>query len=163
MTHTFHGPAAFAAAAGRDLGHGPWFTMTQQRIDDFADVTEDWQWIHVDAGRAAASELGSTLAHGYLTLSLVPRLSSDLFDFSGIGRAINYGVDRARFPAPVRPGDRIRARASVVDTTLSDGGGVLGRVRYTIEIDGSERPACVLEALMLVLPPLDESQPGPLS
>jgi len=156
MTHTFHGTSAFAAAAGRDLGHGPWFTMTQQRIDDFADVTEDWQWIHVDADRAAASELGTTLAHGYLTLSLVPRLSFDIFDFAGIGRAINYGVDRVRFPAPVRPGDRIRAHASVVDTTPS-AGGVLGRVRYTIEIDRSERPACVVEALMLVLPPADEA------
>lgn len=161
MTHTFHGTSAFAAAAGTDLGHGPWFTMTQQRIDDFADVTEDWQWIHVDAVRAAASELGSTLAHGYLTLSLVPRLSSDLFDFAGIGRAINYGVDRVRFPAPVRPGDRIRARASVVDTTPSNGGGVLGRVRYTIEIDGSERPACVADALMLVLPPPDVATTNP--
>lgn len=155
MTHTFHGPAGFAAAAGRDLGHGPWFTMTQSRIDDFADVTEDWQWIHVDADRAAASELGTTIAHGYLTLSLVPRLSSGIFDFADIGRAINYGIEKVRFPAPVRPGDRIRARAHVVDTTPSARGGVLGRVRYTIEIDRSERPACVVDALMLVLPPPD--------
>ena len=156
MTHTFEGAPAFAAAAGRDLGHGPWFTMTQQRIDDFADVTEDRQWIHVDAARAAASDLGSTLAHGYLTLSLVPRPSSDIFVFAGIGRAVNYGLERVRFPAPVRPGDRIRARAAVVEATPSNGG-VLGRVRYTIEIEGSERPACVAEALMLVLPVSDEA------
>lgn len=157
MTHTFHGTAAFAAAAGRDLGHGPWFTMTQQRIDDFADVTEDWQWIHVDTARAAASDLGSTLAHGYLTLSLLPRLSSDIFDFVGIGRAVNYGVDRVRFPAPVRPGDRIRAHASVIETAPGTGGGVLGRVRYTVEIERSERPACAVDALMLVLPPAGET------
>lgn len=152
MPHTFHGTAAFAAAAGCDLGHGPWFEMTQQRIDDFAEVTEDRQWIHVDPARAETSDLGSTLAHGYLTLSLLPRLSSDIFDFAGIGRAVNYGVDRLRFPAPVRPGDRIRAHASVVETTPGMGGGILGRVRYTVEVEGSERPACVVDSLMLVLP-----------
>lgn len=155
MTHIFNGVGEFAAATGLDLGHGPWFEMTQARIDQFADVTEDWQWIHVDRARAARSELGSTIAHGYLTLALVPRLSAGLFDFDGIGRAVNYGIEKVRFPAPVRPGDRIRARGAVVEVTPAgpDGRGALGRVRYTIEIEDRERPACVLEALMLVLPP----------
>lgn len=159
MAHTFQSVAEFAAAAGRTLGVGPWFTVTQERIDDFADVTEDWQWIHVDPDRAAASDLGTTIAHGYLTLSLVPRLSSEVFAFAGVGRAVNYGIEKVRFPAPVRPGDRIRAEATLVDTRPAgpDDSGTLGRVRYVIEIDGSPRPACVLEALMLVLPPENAS------
>lgn len=154
MVHTFRSPDEFAQAGGRALGTGPWFPLTQARIDDFADVTEDWQWIHVDAERAAASDLGSTIAHGYLTLSLVPRLSAGIFTFDGVGRAVNYGIEKVRFPAPVRPGDRIRAHATLVETRPAgpDGTGVLGRVRYTIEIDGGPRPACVLDALMLVLP-----------
>ena len=153
MTHIFHGTAAFAAASGLDLGHGPWFTMTQQRIDGFADVTEDWQWIHVDVDRASR-ELGGTIAHGYLTLSLVPRLSSGIFDFADIGLAIKYGFAKVRFPASVRPGDRIRAHAHLVEAVPGNAGEVLGRVRYTIEIEGTGRPACVAEALMLVQPPL---------
>jgi acyl dehydratase len=154
VVHTFHSVAEFAGAAGRELGTGPWFAVSQQRIDDFADVTEDWQWIHVDPERAVASELGSTIAHGYLTLSLVPRLSSGIFTFDGIGRAVNYGIEKVRFPASVRPGDRIRARATLVEAVPAgpDGTGALGRVSYTIEIDGGARPACVLDALMLILP-----------
>ncbi|WKN48448.1 MaoC family dehydratase [Nocardioides sp. Arc9.136] len=151
MTRTFHGVEELRAGAGVDLPPGPWFTVTQERIDAFADVTEDWQWIHVDPERAAASPTGSTIAHGYLTLSLLPRLSSDLFDFAGIGRAVNYGLDRVRFPAVVRPGDRVRARGHLVEVTDS-GTGVLARVRYSIEVKGLDRPACVAEALMLVEP-----------
>lgn len=150
MTRILNGLEEIRASVGEELDPGPWFAMDQQRIDAFADATEDWQWIHVDPERAAASELGSTLAHGYLTLSLVPRLSSDVFAFEGIGRALNYGLEKVRFPAPVRPGDRIRARAAVVaedDATA----GVLMRVRYTVEIEGQERPACVVEALMLIV------------
>lgn len=155
MPHTFHSAEEFAAATGRTLGVGSWLTVTQQRIDEFADVTEDWQWIHVDPDRAAASDLGTTIAHGYLTLSLVPRLSSEVFAFAGVGRAVNYGIEKVRFPTPVRPGDRIRAEATLVETRPAgpDGTGTLGRVRYVIEIEGRDRPACVLEALMLVLPP----------
>jgi acyl dehydratase len=154
VAHIFRSPTEFGEAAGRELGTGPWFPVSQRLIDDFADVTEDWQWIHVDPGRAAASDLGSTIAHGYLTLSLVPRLSSGIFAFDGVGRAVNYGIEKVRFPAPVRPGARIRARATLIETRPAGphGTGVLGRVRYTIEIDGATRPACVLDALMLVLP-----------
>lgn len=150
MTRILNGLDEIRASVGEELGAGAWFPMGQQRIDAFADTTEDWQWIHVDPERAAASELGSTLAHGYLTLSLVPRLSSDVFAFEGIGRALNYGLEKVRFPAPVRPGDRIRARAAVLaaDDTAA---GVLMRVRYTVEIEGQERPACVAEALMLIV------------
>lgn len=152
MTITFQSVAEFRAAEGAELGVGDWLTITQDRIDTFADVTEDHQWIHVDAGRAAASELGSTVAHGYLTLSLIPRLSSALFTFDTGGRAINYGLDKVRFPAFVRPGDRVRANGRIDWTRDIDGGGVLACVRYTIEIEGRNRPACVAEALMVAFP-----------
>ncbi|MFE4002457.1 MaoC family dehydratase [Nocardioides sp. YIM B13467] len=154
MTLTLDGIDGVRAATGTDLGPGPWFEIDQPRISSFADVTEDWQWIHVDTERAAGSDLGSTIAHGYLTLSLIPRLSSDMFTFASIGRALNYGLDKVRFLSPVRPGDRIRARATIVSADDS-GAGVLARVRYTIEIEDQERPACVVEALMLVLPAAD--------
>ncbi|OAH63945.1 enoyl-CoA hydratase [Dietzia cinnamea] len=152
MTHTFTTVDEFRDAAGLDLGVGDWFTVDQNRIDAFADVTEDWQWIHVDPDRAAATDLGTTVAHGYLTLSLIPRLSSDLFTFDGVGRAINYGLDRVRFPSYVRPGDRVRARGRVAWTRDASDGGVLGCVHYTIEVEGRNAPACVAESLMIAFP-----------
>jgi acyl dehydratase len=150
MTRVLHGVAEFRDAAGDELGTSGWLTMEQPRIDGFADVTEDWQWIHVDPVRAAASDLGATIAHGYLVLALIPRLSAEIFEFAGIDRAINYGLERVRFPASVRPGDRLRARAELVEVT-DHPAGALGRVRYTLELDGSARPACAAEALMLVI------------
>jgi acyl dehydratase len=142
MTTVFSTIEEFRAASGTQLGTGPWFAMDQERIGAFADVTEDWQWIHVD---------GTTIAHGYLTLSLVPRLSAGIFDFGGLGRVLNYGLDKVRFLHPVVPGDRLRAHAEMLDV-VDSGAGALGRVKYTIEIEGKERPACVVEALMLALP-----------
>ncbi len=150
MTRVFRGVDAFRDAAGAELGVSGWLTMEQPRIDGFADVTEDWQWIHVDPARAAASDLGATIAHGYLVLSLIPRLSAEVFEFADIDRAVNYGLERVRFPASVRPGDRLRARAELVEVT-DHPSGALGRVRYTLELDTSTRPACVAEALMLVV------------
>lgn len=153
MTHVFRGVDDFRNAGGLDLGVGAWFEITQERIDTFADVSEDWQWIHVDPERAAASAIGSTVAHGYLTLSLIPRLSSDLFTFDGIGRAINYGLDKVRFPSFVRPGDRVRAHGRIAWTRDATAGGVLGCVNYSIEVDGRDAPACVAESLMVSFPP----------
>lgn len=153
MRRTFSGIDGFRAAVGEVLDPGEWFVVTQERIDAFADVTEDWQWIHVDAARAAASDLGSTVAHGYLTLALVPRLTQDVFEFAAVGRAVNYGIERVRFPAPVHPGDQLRAHAEVTSVTDAEDG-VLGRVRIVIEVRGGVKPACALDALMLVLPPV---------
>ncbi|MBB1029986.1 MaoC family dehydratase [Dietzia sp. SLG310A2-38A2] len=153
MTHVFHGVDEFRAAAGLELRAGDWFAVTQDRIDAFADVTEDWQWIHVDPQRAASSDMGSTVAHGYLTLSLLPRLSSGLFTFERIGRAINYGLDKVRFPSYVRPGDRIRAVGRVAWTREARAGGVLACVHYSIEVEGSDTPACIAESLMVAFPP----------
>lgn len=155
MTVTFRSVDEFRDSAGTDLGAGGWFTLTQDRIDTFADVTEDWQWIHVDTEKAAATDLGTTVAHGYLTLSLIPRLSSELFTFDGVGRAINYGLDKVRFPSFVRPGDRIRARGRLEWTRETGNGGVLGCVHYAIEVEGRETPACIAEALMVAFPPGD--------
>ncbi|UVE95881.1 MaoC family dehydratase [Dietzia sp. B32] len=155
MTHIFRTVDEFRRAADLDLGAGDWFTITQERIDTFADVTEDWQWIHVDAEKAADTDLGTTVAHGYLTLSLIPRLSSELFTFEGVGRAVNYGLDKVRFPSYVRPGDRIRARGRVAWTREAAADGVLGCVHYAIEVEGRDTPACVAEALMVVFPPGD--------
>lgn len=152
MTHTFASVDDFRDAAGLDLGAGQWFTVSQERINAFADTTEDHQWIHVDPERTAASDLGTTVAHGYLTLSLIPHLSSDLFTFDSAGRAINYGLNKVRFPAFVRPNDRLRAHGRVEWTRDTDGGGVLGCVRYTIEIENQDTPACVAEALMVAFP-----------
>lgn len=160
MGRTFVGVAGFRAGVGEPLDPGQWFTVTQERINAFADTTEDWQWIHVDPARAAASDLGATIAHGYLTLSLVPRLTRDVFEFAEVGRAVNYGIDRVRFPAPVHPGDQVRAHAEVMSVT-DVSRGVLGRVRIVVEVRGRTKPACALEALMLVLPPPTELQPSP--
>lgn len=159
MAHVFHGVDEFRSAAGRELGAGPWFTVDQGRIDAFADVTEDWQWIHVDAERAAESDLDGTIAHGYLTLSLLPRLSADILRFEDVGRAVNYGLDRVRFPTSVRPGQRIRARATL-DSVSDAGPGALGCVRYTVEVEGGAKPACVADALMLVLPETTDDPSG---
>ena len=150
MPVTFRTVEEFKDSTGTDLGAGDWFTVTQDRINSFADTTEDHQWIDTD--RAATSEIGSTVAHGYLTLSLIPRLSSDLFTFDSAGRAINYGLDKVRFPSFVRPGARLRARGRVEWTREIDGGGVLGCVRYTIDIEGQDAPACVADALMVAFP-----------
>jgi acyl dehydratase len=153
MSRTIRGVEEFRSLVGTELGVSEWFDITQERIDAFADVTEDWQWIHLDHERAVAEGLGGTVAHGFLTLALMPRLSAQIFEFADIGRAVNYGMDKVRFPAPVHPGDRIRLAARMVDATEVDGGGVLGKVAYLVEIEGRERPACVTETLMVVFPP----------
>lgn len=153
MGLTIRGVEEFRSLVGTELGTSDWFEITQERIDAFADVTEDWQWIHVDPERARAEGLGGTVAHGFLTLSLMPRLSAQVFEFADIGRAINYGLDKVRFPAPVHPGDRIRLTATMVEAADVDGGGVLGRVAYVVEIEGRERPAAVTQTLMVIFGP----------
>ena len=136
---------------GRSLGETAPLLVDQQRIDRFAAATDDHQWIHVDPERAASGPFGATVAHGYLTLALVPRLSSELFRFADVERALNYGIEKVRFPSAVHPGDRVRARATIRSVEPHPLG-VLARVSYTIEIEHRARPACVLEALMIVVP-----------
>jgi acyl dehydratase len=134
------------AAVGRHLGTSDWLEITQDRIDQFADATGDHQWIHVDPERAAAGPFGATIAHGYLTLSLSNALLPEIVEVQGVSMGVNYGVGKVRFPAPVPVGSRIRARAELVaadDVT----GGVQTTVLITVELEGSDKPACVIESL----------------
>ncbi len=153
---------ALANAVGTDLGHAPWVEITQDRIDTFGGATEDLQWIHVDAARAAAGPFGATVAHGYLTLSLVSEFLSGFLEVTGTEMAINYGLDRVRFPAPVRVGSRIRGRGSLLSADPV-AGGVQTKVKIVVEVEGQEKPACIAEVLtrFLAASPYDVPEPEP--
>ena len=141
----FSGIEELQSAVGEHLGYSDWLTVDQERIDAFADATGDHQWIHVDPERAAAGPFGGPVAHGFLTLSLVPFLNSKLREVEGVKMGVNYGMNKVRFPAPVRVGARVRARSTIVevDEVAPD---VLQLVsRITIEIEGSDKPACVAD------------------
>lgn len=131
---------------GQEIGVSDWLTIEQPRIDAFAQATGDHQWIHVDAERAAAGPFGATVAHGYLTLSLLPALAATAFEVADVRMGINYGLDRVRFPAPVRVGSRLRGRFALTDYTPIEGGAQL-TIRCTMEIEGGDKPACVADAL----------------
>jgi acyl dehydratase len=138
------------AAEGTELGVSTWLEISQERIDMFADATGDHQWIHVDPHKAATGPFGATVAHGYLTLSLIPFLGAQAFAFAGETARVNYGLDRVRFMAPVRVGSRIRDR--VVLSKVNDiERGQQVQLTHTIEIEGSEKPACVAEAIVLLM------------
>ena len=134
------------AAVGRHLGTSDWLEITQDRIDQFADATGDHQWIHVDPERAAAGPFGTTIAHGYLTLSLSNALLPEIVEVQGVSMGVNYGVGKVRFPAPVPVGSRIRATAELVAAD-DVAGGVQTTVLITVELEGSDKPACVIESL----------------
>lgn len=135
-------------AVGQELGVSDWTLIDQARIDDFADVTEDHQWIHVDVDRAKnESPYGATIAHGFLTLSLIPRMSKDNYRVANAKMGINYGLNKVRFLTPVTPDSRIRVRSELVDATKVGDDTVNLIVRHTVEIEGSERPAAVAELI----------------
>ena len=136
-------------AGERDLGETSWVRIDQRNIDLFADATEDHQWIHVDPEAAARGPFGTTVAHGYLTLSLLPRLMSELLNVTDARMGINYGTDRVRFTAPVPSGSEIRLRAQLRSTERR-GEGVLCRIGVEVEIQGHEKPALVGEVLSLL-------------
>jgi acyl dehydratase len=138
-------------AIGEELGTSEWLTIEQERVDQFADATGDHQWIHVDAERAASGPFGGTIAHGYLTLSLIPLLGSQVFALDTPGAKLNYGVNKVRFPAPVPVGSRVRDTVSVTDVTDLPSGKQL-TLRHVIEIEGGGKPACVAETVVLLLP-----------
>ena len=135
------------AAVGADLGTTDWILVDQQRIDAFADATEDHQWIHVDVERAKTGPFGGTVAHGFLTLSLAAPALTDLITVEGAAGAINYGLDRVRFPAPVPAGTRVRTRGTLAAAEPSSGG-VTATVRVTVEAEGIDRPVCVADCLV---------------
>jgi acyl dehydratase len=140
-----------AGAVGEDLGSTDWLEVTQERVDAFADATGDHQWIHVDVERARSGPFGGTIAHGYLTLSLIPQFTPQLFSLETPGAKLNYGVNKVRFPNPVRVGSKIRATAEIAEVTDVPAGKQMV-TRYTIEIDGESKPACVAETVVLLLP-----------
>jgi acyl dehydratase len=138
------------AAAGEEIGTTDWVEITQERVDQFADATGDHQWIHVDVERAEKGPFGGTIAHGYLTLSLVPWLGSQVFELDTPGAKLNYGVNKVRFPHPVRVGSKVRAKVAVGEVTDIPAGKQL-TLKYVIEIDGQDKPACVAETVVLLL------------
>ncbi|MFD8813657.1 MaoC family dehydratase [Streptomyces sp. NPDC059627] len=146
MSVTVNGLGELKKLAGSDLGTSDWIEVTQDRIDTFADATGDHQWIHVDPERAAAGPFGAPIAHGYLTLSLFIPLFTELLDVQGVTTKVNYGLNKVRFPAPVKVGSRIRLAARL--TEVEDvPGGVQIVVDGTIEIDGGTKPAAVVQSL----------------
>ena len=140
-----------AAATGEELGTSEWLTIDQDRVNKFAEATGDHQWIHVDVERAATGPFGGTIAHGYLTLSLVPLLGTTVFSLETPGAKLNYGVNKVRFPNPLRVGSRIRSTISVADVADLPAGKQL-TLRHVIEIEGEAKPACVAESVVLLLP-----------
>ena len=145
--------ASMEAFVGRELGVSGWVTMNQQRIDEFAECTEDHQWIHVDAERAKRdSPLGTTIAHGYLTLAmLAPSTFEVVVKPAGISQALNYGLDRVRFIAPVRVGSRVRNRIKLLAAEDKGGGRMLLTTENTIEVEGEAKPALIATALVMAL------------
>ena len=143
----FTGLADLSAATGTRLGVSDWSTVDQSQIDLFAEATHDHQWIHVDPARAADGPFGTTIAHGFLTLSLLPELVQQVYAVEGVAMGVNYGVDRLRFTAPVRVGSRVRAVVDLEDV-VDVAGGVQLTLGVTVELEGSERPALVAHWLV---------------
>ena len=148
---TFSGLAEFETAVDAHLGHSDWHSVTQNQIDLFAEATGDRQWIHTDQIEAAAGPFGSTIAHGYLTLSLVSMLVREIYSVQGLRMGVNYGVNKVRFPAPVPVKSRIRAGAQLLQLDRHSSG-AKAIIRVVIEIDGSDKPACVAEIISLLVP-----------
>ncbi|MCW2799363.1 MAG: enoyl-CoA hydratase [Aeromicrobium sp.] len=139
-----------AAAAGEELGVSEWLAITQERIDLFADATGDRQWIHVDPERAADGPFGATVAHGYLTLSMLPFLGAQVYAFAGDVARVNYGLNKVRFVSPVRVGSKIRNRVELLTVEEIDKG-QRATLQHTVEIKGSDKPACVAETVVLLM------------
>ena len=151
MATVFESPAELKAAVGKHLGYSDWLEINQDRIDRFAEATGDHQWIHVDPERAKSGPFGTTIAHGYLTQSLVNHFLPQIVEVRGISMGINYGADRLRFPAPVPVNSRVRGGAELLEVEEIKGT-VQTKVRVTVEIQGSERPACVIDTISRYYP-----------
>ncbi|MBF7733162.1 MaoC family dehydratase [Rhodococcus erythropolis] len=146
-------PSTFAELEkliGQELGPTEWYDITQERINAFAEATNDHQWIHVDPERAASSPLGSTIAHGLFSLSLGPQFSCQLIHFDGFAHSLNYGYDKVRFPAPVPVGSRVRMRATVVSAEQLPGG-IQVKMSQVVEREGSDKPVVVAESVARVV------------
>ncbi|AJE80436.1 MaoC domain-containing protein dehydratase [Streptomyces albus] len=146
----FDSLAALAEAEGEELGSSDWLVVDQQRIDAFAHATGDHQWIHVDPERAAEGPFGGTIAHGLLTLSLLPSLLQQIYRVDGARMAVNYGLDKVRFPSPVRSGAKLRGTSRIARITELDGA-VQAHLSTVIEIEGGDKPACIVESIVRYL------------
>lgn len=143
----FSGLEEFVAAEGSQLGPTDWLEVTQDRVDLFADATDDHQWIHVDPERAADGPFGGAIAHGLLTLSLLPHFTSQMYTVDNIAMAINYGYNKVRFITPVKVGSKVRARAEIAKIDQLEGA-VQATLTTTVEIEGSDKPAAVAESII---------------
>lgn len=146
MTTVFDSPDALLSAVGQPLGVSEWVQIDQARIDGFAEATGDHQWIHVDPQRAADGPFGATIAHGYLTLALTNLFLPQILSVENVSMGVNYGVNKARFPQPVVVGSRVRGSA-VLTEAEEIAGGVQALITITVEIEGNEKPACVVESV----------------
>jgi acyl dehydratase len=151
MTSVFETPAELKTAEGKHLGYSDWLEITQDRIDKFADATGDHQWIHVDPERAKDGPFGACIAHGYLTQSLVNLFLPQILEVRGISMGVNYGADKLRFPAPVPVGSRIRGGGELLEVEEVKGG-VQATIRVTVEIEGGDRPGCVIDTISRYYP-----------
>ncbi len=143
---TFETIAELQGLVGQEIGTSAWIDVTQERIRLFAEATNDHQWIHLDAERAKSGPFGTTIAHGFLTLSLLPEMSASAFQVNGTRMGVNYGLNKVRFPAPVPSGSRLRGRFKLLAYEPLEGGAQL-TVEVTMEREGSAKPVCVAESL----------------
>ena len=143
---TFQTIAELKDLLGQEIGVSDWITVTQERIQLFADATNDHQWIHLDAERAKAGPFGTTIAHGFLTLSLLPEMAASAFGVRETRMGVNYGLNKVRFPAPVPSGSRLRGRFKLVGYEPLEGGAQL-TVQVTMEREGSDKPVCIAESI----------------
>jgi acyl dehydratase len=146
MAPVFDNAEAILAAVGQKLGSSDWLTITQERVKLFADATDDHQWIHVDPVRAKDGPFGATIAHGYLTLSLVSRFLPQIVDVR-MKMGVNYGSDKVRFPNAVKVGARVRGTGELIAAEKTKDGGVQATIRVTVEIEGESRPGCVADTI----------------
>lgn len=147
MKTLFDSRQAVLARVGQELGVSDWLAIDQSRVNGFADATNDHQWIHVDPERAAKGPFGATIAHGYLTLSLISWFMPQIVDLSAMKMGVNYGCEKVRFPAPLKVGSRVRGRAQLVSAEATKDGGVQAVIRVSVEIEGGDKPGCVADTI----------------
>ena len=147
MTTTVSSVAELTALTGQHLGYSEWRTITQEQVNTFADATDDHQWIHIDAERAASGPFGTTIAHGFLTLSLVIPMWGEILHFDGVRMGVNYGLNKVRFPSPVPVGSRIRTGATLFSAETVADGSLQIVVDFVVEREGAEKPCCIAQGL----------------
>ena len=147
---TLNGIDEITSLVGTELGSSEWTTIDQDAINTFADVTDDHQWIHIDEERAAEGPYGATIVHGFFTLSLIPKFSSEIFTIEGVSIRVNYGLNKVRFAQPVPVGSRLRGTVSVNEVIPGDKGTQV-ILKHVIEIEGQDRPACIDEVVTLLV------------